>query len=34
MTSAKADTAKYLQFLHSNEAKAVFEKYGFSYLAK
>jgi molybdate transport system substrate-binding protein len=34
MTSAKSDTAKYLQFLHSNEAKAVFEKYGFSYLAK
>jgi molybdate transport system substrate-binding protein len=31
---AKADTAKYLQFLHGSEAKAVFEKYGFSYLAK
>jgi molybdate transport system substrate-binding protein len=31
---AKADIAKYLQFLHGSEAKAVFEKYGFSYLAK
>jgi molybdate transport system substrate-binding protein len=31
---AKADTAKYLKFLHGAEAKAVFEKYGFSYLAK
>jgi molybdate transport system substrate-binding protein len=31
---AKADAAKYLQFLRGNEAKAVFEKYGFSYLAK
>lgn len=32
--NAKADTAKYLQFLHGAQAKAVFEKYGFSYLAK
>jgi molybdate transport system substrate-binding protein len=31
---AKADTAKYLKFLHGAEAKAVFEKYGFSYLVK
>lgn len=33
-TSAKSGTAKYLQFLRGSEAKAVFEKYGFSYLAK
>jgi molybdate transport system substrate-binding protein len=33
-THAKADTAKYLQFLHGAEAKAIFEKYGFSYLVK
>jgi molybdate transport system substrate-binding protein len=32
--NAKAGAAKYLQFLRGGEAKAVFEKYGFSYLAK
>jgi molybdate transport system substrate-binding protein len=32
--NAKPDAQKYLQFLHGGEAKAVFEKYGFSYLAK
>ena len=31
-SNAKADAMKYLQFLRSNAAKAVFEKYGFSYL--
>ena len=34
LTNAKADTAKYLQFLKGSEAKAVFENYGFSYLVK
>jgi molybdate transport system substrate-binding protein len=32
--NAKADTAKYLNFLHTGAAKAVFEKYGFTYLVK
>ena len=32
--NAKPDVAKYLQFLRGNEARAIFEKYGFSYLAK
>ena len=32
--NAKADTAKYLDFLRSGAAKAVFEKYGFTYLIK
>jgi molybdate transport system substrate-binding protein len=32
--NAKADAVKYLQFLRGNEAKAVFEKYGFSFLVK
>ncbi len=32
--NAKADTVKYLQFLRGNGAKAVFEKYGFSFLVK
>lgn len=32
-TSAKADAAKYLDFLRGKEAKAIFEKYGFSVLA-
>ena len=32
--NAKADTAKYLNFLRTNAAKAVFEKYGFTYLIK
>lgn len=32
-TAAKADAAKYLAFLRGNEAKAIFEKYGFSLLA-
>lgn len=31
--NAKVDAAKYLTFLRSNEAKAIFEKYGFSVLA-
>lgn len=30
---AKPDAAKYLAFLRSNEAKAVFEKYGFTFLS-
>jgi molybdate transport system substrate-binding protein len=34
MTNAKPETASYLTFLHGGEAKAVFQKYGFSYLAK
>jgi molybdate transport system substrate-binding protein len=33
-TNAKADAAKYLQFLKSSAAKTVFEKYGFSFLVK
>ncbi len=33
-TAAKPDTAKYLQFLRGNEAKAVFERYGFSFLIR
>ncbi len=32
--ASKPDTAKYLQFLRGGEAKAVFEKYGFSFLIK
>ncbi|MGB3866823.1 MAG: molybdate ABC transporter substrate-binding protein [Xanthobacteraceae bacterium] len=32
--SAKADAAGYLAFLRTSQAKAVFEKYGFSYLIK
>jgi molybdate transport system substrate-binding protein len=32
--SSKPDTAKYLRFLRSSEAKSVFEKYGFSFLIK
>lgn len=32
--NAKADAADYLAFLRSAQAKAVFEKYGFSYLIK
>jgi molybdate transport system substrate-binding protein len=32
--TAKPDTAKYLTFLRGNEAKAIFEKYGFSVLNK
>jgi molybdate transport system substrate-binding protein len=32
--NAKADSAKYLQFLRTNAAKAVFDKYGFSFLLK
>jgi len=32
--NAKPAAAKYLQFLRGNEAKAVFEKYGFSFLVK
>jgi molybdate transport system substrate-binding protein len=32
--NAKADAGKYLQFLRGNGAKAVFEKYGFSFLVK
>ena len=32
--NAKADAAKYLDFLRSGAAKAVFEKYGFTYLVK
>lgn len=31
--NAKADAGKYLTFLRGNEAKAIFEKYGFSVLA-
>jgi molybdate transport system substrate-binding protein len=31
--TAKPDAAKYLAFLRGNEAKAIFEKYGFSILA-
>ncbi|MBV9260746.1 MAG: molybdate ABC transporter substrate-binding protein [Pseudolabrys sp.] len=33
-TNAKLDSAQYLQFLRSSAAKAVFEKYGFSFLVK
>jgi molybdate transport system substrate-binding protein len=32
--NAKANTAKYLNFLRTGAAKAVFEKYGFTYLIK
>lgn len=32
--SAKKDAADYLAFLRTSEAKAIFEKYGFSYLIK
>jgi molybdate transport system substrate-binding protein len=32
--NAKTDVGKYLGFLRSNAAKAVFEKYGFTYLVK
>jgi molybdate transport system substrate-binding protein len=32
--NAKSDTVKYLQFLRGNGAKAIFEKYGFSFLVK
>lgn len=32
--SAKPQAAQYLQFLRTNEAKAIFEKYGFSFLIK
>jgi molybdate transport system substrate-binding protein len=32
--NAKADAADYLTFLKSAQAKAIFEKYGFSYLIK
>lgn len=32
--SAKADAAKYLNYLRGSAAKSVFEKYGFSFLAK
>ncbi|HMJ30203.1 MAG TPA: molybdate ABC transporter substrate-binding protein [Xanthobacteraceae bacterium] len=32
--SAKADAGKYLNFLRGNEAKTIFEKYGFSFLNK
>jgi len=32
--AAKPDTAKYLEFLRSSGSKAVFEKYGFSFLIK
>ena len=31
---AKPDAAKYLQFLRGNEAKAIFERYGFSFLIR
>jgi len=31
---AKADAAKYLQFLHGAAAKVIFEKYGFSVIAR
>jgi len=31
-TNAKAEAADYLAFLRSSEAKAIFEKYGFSFL--
>ena len=33
-SNAKADAVKYLQFLRGGAAKAVFEKYGFSFLIK
>jgi molybdate transport system substrate-binding protein len=32
--NAKADATDYLTFLKSAQAKAIFEKYGFSYLIK
>jgi molybdate transport system substrate-binding protein len=32
--SAKADSTGYLAFLRSSAAKAVFEKYGFTFLIK
>ncbi len=31
--NAKADAARYLDFLRGKEARAIFEKYGFSVLA-
>ena len=33
-TAAKADAGKYLNFLRGAESKAIFEKYGFSFLIK
>jgi molybdate transport system substrate-binding protein len=33
-TSTNAATVKYLDFLHAGAAKAIFEKYGFSFLIK
>src|SRR5476649_2482117 len=33
-TAAKADAGKYLNFLRNVESKAIFEKYGFSFLVK
>jgi molybdate transport system substrate-binding protein len=33
-STAKPDTTKYLNFLRGSEAKAIFEKYGFSFLIK
>ena len=33
-TTAKADAMKYLNFLRGSEAKAIFDKYGFSFLIK
>jgi molybdate transport system substrate-binding protein len=33
-TNAKADAAKYLTFLRGSASKAIFEKYGFSFLIK
>ncbi len=33
-TAAKADAGKYLTFLRGGESKAIFEKYGFSFLIK
>jgi molybdate transport system substrate-binding protein len=33
-STAKADAGKYLNFLRGSEAKAIFEKYGFSFLIK
>ncbi|MBN9043017.1 MAG: molybdate ABC transporter substrate-binding protein [Rhizobiales bacterium 62-47] len=33
-TNAKAEAADYLAFLRSSEAKAIFEKYGFSFLIR
>jgi molybdate transport system substrate-binding protein len=33
-TTAKANADKYLNFLRGSEAKAIFDKYGFSFLIK